>query len=151
MGSPRHLSREIVLQALFFYEFRRDEKLSLEEIFDYIIDEFGKGISDVDFAKNLFEGVVIYENELNEQIQKYAPEWPLEKIDKVEKAIMQIGIYELTHCDDIPPLVAINEAVELAKSFGDMSSGKFINGVLSAVANGNPTIKLKLNDKQIRA
>lgn len=135
MGSSRHLSRELVLQALFYYDFRRDENLSPEEVFENVIDEFGKGLADTDFAKQLFEGIIIYETELDDLIKHYAPDWPLDKIARTDKCMLRIGIYELTRAKDIPPLVAINEAVELAKDFGDLNSSKFINGVLSKLAH----------------
>ena len=135
MGSFRHLSRELVLKTIFYQRFRGDEDVTLEQAFEDVISEFGKELPETDFAKNLFEGVTAKEEELNEIIRTYAPEWPLEKIAKVDLHILQIGVYELLFADGIPPLVAINEAVELAKEYGDTNTSKFVNGVLSNISH----------------
>jgi N utilization substance protein B len=132
MSSYRHLSRELVLQALFFYTFRNSANLPKEEAFSYIIQEFGKELPETNFALKLFEGVIARQTELDDLIVKYAPEWPLNKIAVVDKTILRIGLYELTYAEDIPALVVINEAIELAKTFGDKNSSKFINGVLNS-------------------
>ncbi len=146
MASFRHLSREIVLQALFYYKYRRDSELSAEEAFEYCMDEFGKELPEIDFARELYEAVSVKGDELDKIIVEFAPDWPLEKIAKVDRHILQIGIYELLEDEKVPPLVAINEAVELSKSFGDTNSSKFINGVLSAIAHdkiGSENLKKK--------
>ncbi len=72
-------------------------------------------------------------DEIYEVMQKQAPEWPVERIAPVDRAILEIGIFEILHSDDVPPIVAINEGVEIAKTYGDMNSAKFVNGVLSSV------------------
>ena len=136
MSSFRHLSRQLALQSLFYYHFNEeDREITPEESFEYVIDEFGKEVPEIEWAQALFEGIVIKTEELNETIQKYAPDWPIDKIARLDLHILQMGVYELLECKDIPPLVAINEAVELSKEFGDLNSSKFINGVLSAVAH----------------
>lgn len=136
MVSFRHLARELVLQALFFSEFREDQQLSPKEAFDYIVDEFGGELPDTKFAEQLYEGVRMSIKNLDPLIQKYAPEWPLAKVAAIDRIIMEIGAYELTQTElDVPPLVAINEAVELAKTYGDTNSSKFVNGVLSTLAH----------------
>lgn len=136
MSANRHLSRELVLQALFFFNFRNDEKLLKEEAFSYIIQEFGKQLPETKFALNMYEGVIEHKSQLDGFIVKYAPEWPLDKIAAVDLIILEIGLFELTYsADDVPPIVAINEAVELSKSFGDKNSSKFINGVLNNYAH----------------
>jgi transcription antitermination protein NusB len=132
MSSFRHLSRELVLQALFFYSFRNSDGLPKEVAFSYIIQEFGKELPETNFALNLFEGVIANQAELEKQISIYAPEWPIEKIAALDKVILEIGLYELAFSKDVPALVAINEAVELAKTFTDKSSARFVNGVLNA-------------------
>lgn len=132
MSAYRHLSRELVFQALFFYSFRNEHKLLKEEAFSYIIQEFGKELPETKFALDLFEGVISKEPELEGYISTYAPEWPIEKIAPVDKIILEIGLFEIAYSSDVPALVAINEAVELAKSFGDKNSSKFINGVLNS-------------------
>jgi N utilization substance protein B len=146
MGSFRHLSRELVLKTIFYQRFRGEEDISLEQAFEDVISEFGKELPETDFAKKLFDGVSEKEEEINDIIRTYAPEWPLEKIAKVDLHIMQIGIYELLYSEDVPPLVAINEAVELAKEYGDTNTSKFVNGVLSNIAHdkiGKDNLKKK--------
>jgi len=139
MASFRHLSRELVLKSLFSEDFKETENLNTEEgVFSYILDEFGALITDFTFAKNLHQGVLSHLIELNSLIEKYAPDWPLDKIARIDKIILQMGIYELLFAKDgVPPLVAVNEAVELAKEFGQDKSSKFINGVLSSVIKDN--------------
>jgi N utilization substance protein B len=100
-----------------------------------MLDQFGKELPEIEFAESLFDGVLKHSAEFDELIVKYAPEWPLDKIAKIDKCILEIGMYELLYTPDVPPLVAINESVELAKSFGDTNASKFINGVLSALAH----------------
>lgn len=131
MSSFRHLSRELVMQALFAGNFKSEES----DIFEYLLDEFGKTLPDTSFAEELYKGVSANLEKYDALIVKYAPEWPIDKIAKIDRAILEIGIHELTSGTDIPPLVAINEAVELSKTFGDTNSSKFINGVLSALAH----------------
>lgn len=136
MASFRHLSRELVLKTLFSDDFRNSEDVQTEEgVFNYVMDEFGGMIPDTSFAEKLYKGIKKNEDKLNEYIVKYAPEWPLDKIARLDKLILQLGIYELLMSKEAPPLVAINEAVELAKEFGQEKSSKFINGVLSSIAH----------------
>lgn len=119
------------MQALFECEAHpRDMK----KIFDYRMGESGKKITDREFAEKLFFGVIEYMNEIKKIITVYAPEWPIEKIDPVERAILYVGVYELVYTDDAPAAVVINEAIEVAKTFADEHSNKFINGVLNSVA-----------------
>jgi len=119
------------MQTIFAYEFRTD--VDIDFTFDYCTAEFADKLKDVSFAKDLVKGIVKHKEEIAEIMQKHAPEWPIERIAPIDRAILEIGIYEIKYSGDVPPIVAINEAVEIAKSYGDMNSAKFINGVLSAV------------------
>lgn len=131
MASFRHLSRVIVMQSLFAQEAReQDSKL----VFEYILKEFGPKIQDDSFAKELFFGILETIDEIQDAIVRFAPEWPIDKIDPVERAILYIGVYELLKCPDTPKAVVINEAIEIAKEYADQNSGKFVNGVLNSVA-----------------
>lgn len=157
--SNRHLSRSIALQALFEWDFRaslgdagkveegskkkatkktdKAKKLG-EEISSIIIrdiKEFAPGMGDSVFVESLIKGVVAKKPEIDNIIQKAAPEWPIEKISIVDRNVLRIGLYELIFSDrsEVPAKVAINEAIELAKNFGGDNSGKFVNGVLGAV------------------
>lgn len=134
MGS-RHLSRSIVMQSLYEWDFYGQKDGGLKEVVERNIEEFGPGLEDTDFIWKLSKGVKDHLSELNKIIEKAAPEWPLDKITIVDRNVLRIGLFELMYADkeSVPPKVAINEAIELAKSFGGESSGKFINGVLGTV------------------
>lgn len=133
--SNRHLSRSIVLQSLFEWDFQNSPESEAEKIFKRNVEEFAKDSNDMDFMENLFKNVLSKRGNLDELIVKAAPEWPLEKISVIDRNILRIGLYELLFSDrsEVPPKVAINEAIELAKVFGGENSGKFVNGVLGAV------------------
>ena len=130
MASYRHLARIAVMQTIFAHEFRGGEP---ELILKYNIQDYLVKIKDPAFAQHLLKGVLGKKDEIQNVIKTEAPEWPIDKIAPVDRAILEVGIYEILFSDDVPPIVAINEAVEIAKSFGDTNSPKFINGVLSTV------------------
>lgn len=130
MASSRHLNRVIVLQTLFAYEFHGGDP---EAILEYVAGEFEGKISDLSFAYELLNGTLANLKESRRLIEKYAPEWPIEKIAPIDRAILEIGVFEMLHSRDVPAVVAIDEAIELAKTFGNENSGKFINGVLNAI------------------
>lgn len=130
----RHLSRSIVLQALFEWDFSGKPE-ELKAIIDRDIAEFAPGHTDAAFMYELSETVQRKQAIIDDIIMKAAPEWPLEKISNVDRNILRMGLAELLFGDrdQVPPKVAINEAIELAKNFGGENSGKFVNGVLGAV------------------
>jgi N utilization substance protein B len=131
----RHLSRSIVLQTLFEWDFAVPKDITPEEMLDRNIEEFGPGLNDEDFISEIFFGVVKKKTIIDEIIEKAAPDWPIDKISVVDRNILRMGLYELLFGDrtQVPPKVAINEAIELAKSFGGENSSRFINGVLGGV------------------
>lgn len=135
MASYRHLARTCVMQTIFEIEFRQqgNGKIYPQEVLKKILEEFAEKLTETDFAYKTLDGILKNKDEILKIIAKHAPEWPVEKIAKIDRAILEIGVYEIVFSDDIPPVVAINEAIEIAKKFGDMSSPKFVNGVLSAV------------------
>jgi transcription antitermination protein NusB len=130
-AGSRHLFRIIALQSLYEKEFRAD--LTLDEIVERNIVKVIPDVKDVSFLRKLVAGVTGKKNDLDQLIAKYAPEWPLEQIPLVDRVLLWIAIYELLHDPEIPPKVAINEAVELGKAYGGENSSKFINGVLGSV------------------
>lgn len=130
MTSSRHLGRVIVLQSLFAYEFHGGNP---KAVISYVSKEFEGKISDLSFAFELFQGVLKHIPEIHTLITTYAPQWPIEKIAPVDRAVLEIGIFEMLHSKDVPAVVAIDEAIELAKSYGNENSQKFVNGVLNAV------------------
>ena len=135
--ASRHLSRSIAMQSLYEWDFAGKKKESLEKIVEKNIKEFGPGLEDKDFIWELVKGVIKKISSIDKIIAKAAPEWPIEQITIVDRNVLRIGLYELLYGnkEDVPPKVAINEAIELAKTFGGESSGKFINGVLGTVFN----------------
>lgn len=108
-------------------------KNEMDEILDRNIAVYSDAIDDSEFVRELVNGVQSKENEIDGMITPAAPEWPIEQIAKIDKAILRIAVYELMVKRDVPPKVAINEAVELAKAFGGENSSKFINGVLGTI------------------
>jgi transcription antitermination protein NusB len=131
--SNRHLSRTIAMQTLYQWDFHGQKEKNLDDLLVYNLQEFAPGFNDEGFAKHLIEGVVKNNKEIDESIKKYATEWPIEQITTIDRNILRIGVYELKFDPDIPSKVAINEAIEVAKTFGGESSGKFVNGVLGAI------------------
>ncbi len=134
MGS-RHLARSIALQSLYEWDFYGKNPQDLERIVEKNIKEFGSGLEEVDFIRRLTSGVKEHLTHLDKIIEKTAPEWPIDQISMVDRNVLRLGLYELLYADkkEVPPKVAINEAIELAKAFGGESSGRFINGVLGTV------------------
>jgi N utilization substance protein B len=134
MASNRHLGRIVALQTLYEFEFRtqsEDPNVNLDDILSRNLERYESAIDDTTFVKKLVEGVLGVIADLDAKIQPIAPEWPIEQIARVDRTVLRLGLYELLYCgESVPPKVAINEAVELAKAFGSDNSSKFINGVL---------------------
>ncbi|MFZ1300969.1 MAG: transcription antitermination factor NusB [Candidatus Microsaccharimonas sp.] len=134
MASNRHLGRIVALQTLYEYEFRVDSEdttVDIQEILKRNLDRYETAIDDTKFVETLVDGVIEQQKSIDEQLQPIAPDWPIEQIARIDRNILRIGFYELLHqADIVPPKVAINEAVELAKAFGSDNSSKFVNGVL---------------------
>lgn len=131
----RHLARSVAMQTLFEWDFNGRDNSKVGDMFDYTMREFAPGIEDVSFAKKIVSGVVEHQEKIDQIITKAAPEWPLAQIAVVDRNVLRIGLYELIFSSkrEVPSKVAINESIELAKSFGGESSGKFVNGVLGTV------------------
>ena len=152
MASNRHLGRIVALQTLYEYEFRTESKdptADVEEILVRNLNRYETAIDDKGFVETLVNGVLADQADLDAKIQPIAPDWPIDQIARIDRNILRIGLYELLHqADVIPPKVAINEAVELAKAFGSDNSSKFINGVLGTAyrtlvedtTNGSTTV-----------
>ncbi len=134
MASNRHLGRIIALQTLYEFEFRQDSAdatADIDEVLQRNLERYKETIEDKSFVELLVKGVHKLVAELDALIQPIAPEWPLDQIARVDRTILRMAVYELTHMQEqVPPKVAINEAVELAKAFGSDNSSKFVNGVL---------------------
>ena len=133
--SHRHVARSLCIQTLFVWDFNGYQSDKIPDILDYVVREFGAGIEDPSFIKETVEGVVSKRTVLDDIIQKAAPEWPIDKIGFVDRNVLRLGLYELLFGDQaqIPPKVALNEAIELAKNYGGENTGRFVNGVLGAI------------------
>ena len=131
----RHLSRVIAMQTLYEWDFR--PKSQIDEIKNRNIKNYDENADD-DYIDQTIKGVIANQKEIDSEIVKAAPEWPIEQISAIDKTILRIAIYEILKSKDVPPKVAINEAVELGKTFGGENSSKFINGVLGTVYRHSP-------------
>lgn len=134
--ASRHLSRALVLQTLFESDLMGALVLgTARSVLERNAKEFTLGASDRAFADTLLTGVLAKMPEVDAVIEKAAPQWPLAQIAPIDRNVLRIGLYELLFGDrtSVPPKVALNEAIELAKSFGGEQSGKFVNGVLGTV------------------
>lgn len=136
----RHLSRSVVLQSLFEWDFRGGPDVTLgtlgmDDIIARNAAEFAPGMADTSFIQKLVKGIAAKKSDIDQVIEKAAPEWPIAKISPVDRNVLRLGLYELLFSDrdEVPAKVAINEAIELAKTFGGDTSGRFVNGVLGAV------------------
>lgn len=153
MASNRHLGRIVALQTLYEFEFRtesEDTSVDVKEILSRNLERYETAIDDTKFVETLVQGVLKEQAAIDEKIQPIAPDWPIDQIARIDRNILRIGVYELLHqADIVPPKVAINEAVELAKAFGSDNSSKFVNGVLGTAyrtlvegaTNGDTTVR----------
>lgn len=121
------------MQALYEWDFNGKKREVLDSALKRNLEEFAPDLDDQGFTKELVDGAINHMGEIDAMIVKYAPEWPLEQITIVDRNILRIGVFELVHSENIPSKVAINEAIEVAKTFGGESSGRFVNGVLGAI------------------
>lgn len=131
--SNRHLARSLALQSLYEWDFHSLGQDKAIEILERNLSEFAPEMDERLFALALINGVLKNKEEIDTAIGHFAPDWPIERITTVDRNVLRMGIYELVFDQEIPSKVAINEAIELAKTFGGESSGKFVNGVLGAV------------------
>jgi N utilization substance protein B len=123
------------MQSLYEWDFKGRDNAKLKEIVEKNIKEFAPGLEDDAFIYHLAEQTIDHRDKIDPLIEKCAPEWPLDQVTVIDRNILRLGIYELLfgNYEDVPPKVAINEAIELAKSFGGESSGRFVNGVLGTI------------------
>ena len=132
--ATRHLVRTVILQSLYEWDFYK-RGADVTKILERNLEEFAPGIDEPEFAWRILKGVADHLPTIDAIIVKAAPEWPLDKIAIIDRNILRIGLYELLYADpdEVPPKVAINEAIEIAKNYGGPNSAKFINGVLGTV------------------
>ncbi len=128
----RHLLRTVAMQALFEWDFNNKQE-DLTQVVEKLLGEFAGGVEDPEFATSLAIGVRDNLESIDKIITDTAPEWPIDQITVVDRNVLRVGIYELMFLKDVPPKVAINEAVEMGKVFAGGNSGKFVNGVLGTL------------------
>ena len=134
--SNRHLARSIVMQSLYQWDFKGRPTAAIPAIVEQTLTEFGVGIEDnAEYVRKTVDKIIDHIDEIDKEIVAYAPKWPLDQIALVDRNILRIGVFEMKHNDDVPAKVAINEAIEIAKTYGGPSSGKFVNGILGAMYN----------------
>lgn len=137
MASNRHLGRIIALQTLYEYDFRErlgDESINLSEMLERNLARYENKIDDKEFVNKLVAGVNAAGRQLDAIIAPVAPDWPLSQISIIDRDILRMAVFELSEfAGAVPPKVAINEAVELAKTFGSENSSRFVNGVLGTI------------------
>ncbi|MDO8486539.1 MAG: transcription antitermination factor NusB [Candidatus Staskawiczbacteria bacterium] len=133
--ASRHLSRSIAMQSLYEWDFYGRSKEFLKKIVQRNIEDLGPGLENVDFIWDLVSGVEKNLVKIDKIIEKAAPEWPISQIPIIDRNVLRIGLFELLYSnkEEVPPKVAINEAIELAKTFSGQTSGKFVNGVLGTI------------------
>lgn len=132
--ATRHLARTIVLQSFYEWDFY-NQKTDLIKIVERNLKELGGGMDEPEFIWRLVKGVVEHLTEIDKILEKAAPEWPIAQIALIDRNILRLGLYELLYSEkeEVPPKVAINEAIEIAKNYGGSNSPRFINGVLGTV------------------
>jgi len=147
MSANRHLSRTIAMQSLYEWDF--NPTLSLTDIGKRNAEPVKKDV-DMEYLKNALDNTASQIEEIDRKIAAAAPEWPLDQISVIDKSILRLAAYELLFDKTIPPKVAINEAVEIAKTFGGTNSSKVINGVLGTLFRQSDryTAEEKAGDKK---
>ena len=132
--ATRHLIRTVILQSLYEWDFY-GQAHDITQILERNLAEFAPGIDEPEFAWKILKGIITHRKHIDAVLVKAAPEWPLEKIAIIDRNILRVGLYELLYADreEVPPKVAINEAIEMAKNYGGPNSSRFVNGVLGAV------------------
>ena len=132
--ATRHLIRTVILQTLYEWDFYGRKK-DVTAILERNLEEFAPGIDEPEFAWKIMKGVAEHLKNIDNVIVKAAPEWPLDKIAIIDRNILRVGLYELLYADpeEVPPKVAINEAIELAKNYGGPNAARFVNGVLGTI------------------
>ncbi|HCC83977.1 TPA: transcription antitermination factor NusB [Candidatus Uhrbacteria bacterium] len=131
--SNRHLARTMAMQALYEWDFRGQDTSRIPELVAYVKQEFAKDFDDGGYVERQVEAIVSKVAELDADLERFAPNWTVSGMTVMDRNILRLGMFELKYDSAIPSKVAINEAIELGKTFGGDASGKFVNGVLGAV------------------
>lgn len=131
--SNRHLARTMAMQAIYQWDFRGQDAAALPAIMQFVLEEFGSGMDDGGYVERQVRGVIDHMKEIDDVLNRFTPNWSVDTMTAIDRNVLRLGAHELLFDEDIPSKVAINEAIELGKTFGGEASGKFVNGVLGAV------------------
>ena len=131
-GDPRHKARRVALGVLFEWSFYSQDEQQLFEHVRGVLDEASEEYDET-LTHSIISGVIEKIETIDQIISSAAPQWPIDQISKVDLTCLRISVYELYFSKNVPPKVAIDESIELAKEFGGSTSGKFVNGVLGTV------------------
>jgi len=134
----RRLAREVALKTLFAVDLG---KVKPDRVLDDLLAEADLLPRDAQFARDLVKGTLAHIDEFDRLIGRQAVGWTIDRMATIDRNILRMALYEIFHRDDIPDSVAVNEAVELAKRYGDADSGKFVNGILGEVVRARASIK----------
>lgn len=126
----RRQARETALQVMFAVDVG---DIEIDQAFTYVVEEFKTSAKAQKFARELVEGALKHKQELDTQIAQLAKGWDFKRLAAVDRNIMRLALYEILYCKEIPPVVSVNEAVEMAKIFGGEKSNRFVNGILGNV------------------
>jgi N utilization substance protein B len=129
MGTRRQ-SRELAMQALFYMDMRKDAS---EEMLEHFCGCFCASKKSRPFLVKLVNGVIDHKGQIDGLIERFSQNWKISRMSCVDRNVMRIAVYEMLYCDDIPPKVSINEAVDIGKKFGTRESGAFINGIMDSI------------------
>ena len=129
MGTRRQ-ARELAMQALFYMDIRKDAS---EEMLEYFCGCFCPSKKSRPFFIKLVNGVLGAKDQIDALVERFSQNWKINRMSCVDRNVMRIAIYEMIYCDDIPPKVSINEAVDIGKKFGTQDSGAFINGIMDSI------------------
>ncbi|MBW1644314.1 MAG: transcription antitermination factor NusB [Deltaproteobacteria bacterium] len=147
MGSRRR-ARELALQALFYADMNQND---IEKVLEHFRYHFTPSKRALPYFMKLARGVARARNEIDTLIENYTDHWKISRISCVDRNIMRIGVYELLYCPDVPPKVAINEAIDVGKKFGAEESGAFINGILDSIRIALNKDEIKIKDGEDNA
>lgn len=121
------------MQAIYQWDFRGQDEAALPGIVKFVQDEFGSGMDDGGYVERQVISIVSKLKDIDEVLNRFTPNWSVDTMTAIDRNVLRLGTYELIFDEEIPSKVAINEAIELGKTFGGEASGKFVNGVLGAV------------------
>lgn len=144
----RHHLRTVIMQTLYEWDFHNRDNSQLEKYIKENLLEFAPHVKEgLDYVGETVFGVVSKIKEIDKIIERAAPQWPISQIALVDRNVLRLGIYELLYTKEIPPKVAIDEAIEVAKKYGGRSSGKFVNGVLGGIYKRVERKEIKMVEK----